>query len=55
MLCVYAPCPVLQRSDAERQQAREFAAAMHVNIDYQERARRVTLGLGLMVSVVAVR
>jgi hypothetical protein len=49
------PCPDLQRSDAERQQARDYAAAMHVNIDYQERARRVTLGLGLMVSTVATR
>lgn len=51
----FALCPVLQRSEEERQQAREYAAAMHVNIDYQERARRVTLGLGLMVSMVAVR
>lgn len=41
---------MLQRSEAERAQARQHAAAMHVNIDYEERARRVTLGLGLMVS-----
>jgi hypothetical protein len=28
-----------------------YAAAMRVNIDYQERARRATLGLALMVSM----
>lgn len=41
----------LQRSDAERAEARDRSAASLVNIDPQERTRRTTAGLGLAVSL----
>lgn len=49
----YSLCWVLvcmQRSEAERAEARSRSAASVVNIDPEERTRRVTLGVGLVVS-----
>lgn len=40
----------VQRSAAERGEARSRSAASVVNIDPEERRRRVTLGAGLVVS-----
>lgn len=50
MTCLHA-C-ALQRSDAERAEARARSAASLVNIDPQERTRRTTVGLGLAVSCI---
>lgn len=46
-------CPTLpvQKSEADRAEARVRSAASVVNIDPQERTRRVTLGLSLVVSL----
>lgn len=40
----------MQRSDEERAELRARSAASLVNIDPQERARRVTLGAGIVMS-----